>query len=162
MAEKLKIEVFRNKNCVFKALAINDIVVSHGVRSGTVRFSLYIDKDFVYECDSDGMIFSTPTGSTAYALSAGGPVVDPSLNCLLITPVCPHSFHFSRTILVDENKTVSSEIYCRDDVYITVDGHFNEKLSNGDIVSVRKSDETVSLLRINDKHFCNVLSEKIK
>lgn len=156
------VEVVRANKSVFSALAINDIVVSHGSRSGTVGFNVFLDKDFIYDCNADGMIFSTPTGSTAYSLSAGGPVVDPSLNCLLITPVCPHSFHFSRTIIVNENKTVSAKVSCRDDIYITVDGYLNDKLSDGDTVLVRKSTDTVSLLRINDKQFCNVLSEKIK
>ncbi len=145
-----------------KIYCVNDVVVSRGALSRIVDVSLSIGDNELMNTRSDGVIVSTPTGSTAYSLSAGGPILDPSINSILVTAVCPHSF-FDRPIVLNENEIIKIKGNNSDEneLYLTVDGEKSIKLVSDDIVTIKKSNEYVaSLIRIKNTTFMNVLNKK--
>jgi NAD+ kinase len=108
------------------------------------------------------LLVSSPTGSTAYSLSAGGPIVDPSLECLLLTPICPHSLN-ARSIIISCDDIIEIEIMCPDrDITLTADGQAVATLIGGDRILVKKADTYVKLLRTKDQNFFDLIHEKIK
>lgn len=159
----LDVSVIRNDEKIHSYRALNDIVVSNGSISKMAELELYCEDTFVSLFHSDGLIVSTPTGSTAYSLSAGGAIIDPTIDCLLLTPVCPHSFNNARPIIFSSNSSLKiKNIQKNDDnTYLTVDGKFNQKLMNSDIVKVVASKKTVDLIKIKDKCFYDRVYQKI-
>ncbi|MBR4881945.1 MAG: NAD(+)/NADH kinase [Clostridia bacterium] len=143
-------------------IALNDAVLSNGRVSKMVSFSLYSDGQYISHYNADGIIISTPTGSTAYSMSAGGPVVDPSVECLIATPVCPHSL-ISRPIIFSG----ATELTIKNDsdrdipMFITVDGGDNLEIGYEESVSIKRSDITTKLVRIKDECFYGTLSKKL-
>lgn len=121
-----------------------------------------LNDEEISEYRADGLLFSTPTGSTAYSLSAGGPVIQPHMQCILLTPVCPHSL-FSRSVLFcDQSRlTVRAEDQDNAEVYLTVDGQDSEKISSGDRIRIEKAEISAKLIFLHDKSFYRVLSEKL-
>lgn len=143
--------------------AVNDIVISRGILSKIADISVLCDEKPMINYRSDGIIISTPTGSTAYSLSAGGSVVDPIIECILLTPICPHSLSSRSLILSPERElTVISKTRNQDsDVYVSCDGEFPIKLNYGESVTVKKSDKKVKFLRFDDASFYDIVSEKL-
>lgn len=143
-------------------IALNDVVLSNGRVSKMVSFSLYSNGQYLSSYNADGIIVSTPTGSTAYSMSAGGPVVDPSVECIIATPVCPHSLN-SRPVIFSS----MSELTIRNDtdrdipMFVTLDGGDNLKIEYSEAVSVKRSDITTKLVRIKDECFYRTLSKKM-
>lgn len=144
-----------------KYLALNDIVVSNGALSRIVDLDISCDERYIMSYRADGVIISTPTGSTAYSLSAGGPIIEPSINCISLTPICPHSL-LSRTVIFKKENVITvrgSKLNCHP-IYITVDGETGANLKKQDFVEIRRSDKTVKLITLKDKSFYEVLSNK--
>lgn len=143
--------------------ALNDICITRGYLSRMVKLNTYINNDFVDIYNSDGLLVSTPTGSTAYSLSAGGPIVNPTLNVMLITPICPHSLK-SRTLVVSENDKIDIHVDgdSGDVIYITADGQEGYKLLSGDVVKVKKLEKSLSLIKVLDRSFYDILRNKLK
>ncbi len=143
-------------------IALNDAVLSNGRVSKMVSFSLFSDGQHLSHYNADGIIISTPTGSTAYSMSAGGPVVDPSVECLIATPVCPHSLN-SRPVIFSGNTklTIKNETDRDIPMFITVDGENNLEIAYGESVSIKRSDITTKLVRIKDECFYRTLSKKM-
>ncbi len=141
--------------------ALNDAVVSKGDLSRMVDLSVSHNGSHLCDYRSDGIILSTPTGSTAYSLSAGGPVVDPMAKALLLTPICPHSL-FSRSILFGADSVITVQLSERQtmEVYLTVDGEKSIPVASGDWVSVEKSRREAELIRIKPQRFYDVLTTK--
>ncbi|MFZ5353549.1 MAG: NAD(+)/NADH kinase [Bacillota bacterium] len=141
--------------------ALNDIGITRGTFSRIISCSLFINDSFVDLYAADGLIICSPTGSTAYSLSAGGPLVSPLVKVLIITPICPHSLH-SRSIVVSDEDIVKVEI-CENstEVMLTVDGQHGYKLKPGDIVTVSKSGYQTSLVKLNQRSFFDVLRRKM-
>lgn len=145
-----------------KLYCVNDAVVSRGALSRIVDISVEVDENEILSTRSDGVIVSTPTGSTAYSLSAGGPILDPSINGILVTAICPHSL-LQRPILLNEKETVKIKVnqIGNLEAYITVDGENSIKLNNDDVVIVKKAqDFTADLIRIKDESFMSILNKK--
>lgn len=143
-------------------LALNDAVLSNGRVSKMVTFSLYSNGQFLTRYNADGIIISTPTGSTAYSMSAGGPIVDPSVECLIATPVCPHSLNSRPVIFSGKNElTIVNETDREIPMFITIDGGDNLEIGYQDTVSVKRSDITTKLVRIKDECFYGTLSKKM-
>jgi NAD+ kinase len=141
--------------------AFNDVVVNKTALARLNNYDLFVDKAFVSSYRADGMIVATPTGSTAYSLSAGGPVVMPTVNAFVITPVAPHSLTH-RPLVVPDSAVV--EILLRSDeevAYLSLDGQPGLDLKDGDRVRCRRSEHTVSLFR-TDTDFFHVLRTKLK
>ncbi|MBE6758372.1 MAG: NAD(+)/NADH kinase [Ruminococcaceae bacterium] len=141
--------------------ALNEAVLSRGNPSRMIRLSVQSDGKPVASYRADGVIVATPTGSTAYSLSAGGPVVDPTVNCLLMTPICPHSLH-TRPYIFGENVclTLHPESEGRE-TYLTVDGEEAVSLTCGDTVTVRRSILTARIVQLRPTEFYEVLGRKL-
>ena len=140
--------------------ALNDAVVS-GALSKIFDFGLSVDGSEMHNFRADGLILATPTGSTAYSLSAGGPVVDPELECILFTPICPHSlFNRSTVFSGDKVLTVSADSEYRGEMYLTVDGGTPISIKPDDTVSVRRSDYYTKLVMVEDRDFYTIADRK--
>ncbi len=143
-------------------LALNDAVLSNGRVSKMVTFSLANNGQYVSTYNADGIIISTPTGSTAYSMSAGGPVVDPSVECLIATPVCPHSLTARPLVFSgDASLTLKNETDRDIPMFITVDGGDNLEIKYGESVTVRRSNITTKLIRIKNESFYRTLGKKM-
>jgi NAD+ kinase len=146
----------------YNFLAMNEAVFSRGALSRLVNLQIEGDGQEILSCSGDGAIVATPTGSTAYSLSAGGPVVDPSVACILLTPVCPHTLD-SRTRILPSNSvlTVTASAADGGEAFITVDGEENIAFTAADRVTVRQAEETARLIRLKPTTFYDVLSRKL-
>nr|MBQ4317795.1 NAD(+)/NADH kinase [Clostridia bacterium] len=145
-----------------KALAINDAVISNGAISRIAEFEMYCDKSLVAKYHADGAIISTPTGSTAYSMSAGGPVIDPRLDCICVTPICSHSLRAKPLVFSpDVELEIISNGKNDTRLYLTVDGNENYPLSKGDGVRITRSEICTKLIRIKKDGFFSVLNEKM-
>ena len=141
--------------------ALNDAVVS-GAQSKIFDFGLSVDGSETYRFRADGLILATPTGSTAYSLSAGGPVLDPQMDCILFTPICPHSlFNRSTVFSADKRLTVSADSEYSGDVFLTVDGDDPIRIARSDTISVRRSERVTLLIKMDDRNFYDIVNRKI-
>ena len=158
----LNAKVIRNNETVFSGTALNDAVVTKGALSKMIHFKMSVDGQEVNNYHADGMVVATPTGSTAYSLSAGGPVVAPELEVLLLTPICPHSLT-SKPIVVSDNQTIrlDAEFRFDEEVILTLDGQEGFRLSAGDSVEITKSEHKTQLVRITERSFFYNLQQKL-
>ncbi len=164
VSERIMLEatVIRNNEKVAGFTALNDMVVTKGTFSRIIRLDAYISGDFLESYTGDGLIISTPTGSTGYSLSAGGPIVNPLLDILLITPVCPHSL-YNRSVIVDSSETICLKVFTRQsEMVLTVDGQVGFALNEEDRVIVSRSPLKVSLVTFKDRSFYSLLGSKLK
>ncbi len=142
-------------------LALNDFVVSPRNIPRMVSLELKINGSFAEKYYCDGMIISSPTGSTGYTISAGGPIIAPSVNCILVTPVCAHTLN-ARSIVLNENDVVEVALVSSDlDAFVTADGQFSKKLENGTKVVIKKSDRYAHFVRLKEGNFFELLKEKL-
>jgi len=150
----------KNENRIMTAL--NDAVISNGAVSRMVELELYCNSNPVGKYHADGIIASTPTGSTAYSMSAGGPIIDPKIDCICITPVCSHSLR-ARPMIFSADSVLEIKDICvkHDNMYLTVDGNENIRLRRGDVVSITKSAMTTKLIRMKKDGFYSVLNRKM-
>lgn len=142
--------------------ALNDAVLSNGSISRVVDLELYEGGVHIANYRSDGMIIATPTGSTAYSLAAGGAIIDPRLNCLCVTPICPHSL-YARPIVFNDNACLEVKNVCPREktLFLTVDGRINYELSIGEKVRITRSPLSTSFIRIKDCSFYARLRQKM-
>jgi len=155
-------EVQRDGKVVASYEALNDIVIGKTQIARMIDLETYVDGQFVSTFKADGLIIATPTGSTAYSLSAGGPILFPAVAALCITPVCPHMLT-NRPVLVPNTSVI--EIVCkapRKEAYLTIDGQVGEPLIENDRVVCRSSEHQVHLIRPPKMFFFDVLREKLK
>ena len=146
----------------FKSYALNDAVITNGSVSKLINLELYAEDNLVTKYRADGLIISTPTGSTAYAMSAGGSISDPKVQCTLITPICPHSFISRQLIFSDQTKIIIKNTSVREKhLVVTLDGKANCELYRDDVVIVSKSKLTVQLVRLKDCSFYDILNQKM-
>jgi NAD+ kinase len=142
--------------------ALNDVVVAKGAIARMADFRVEIDSQFVAKFRADGVIVATPTGSTAYNLAAAGPIVMPSVNAMVVTPICPHLLTI-RPIVVPGDSTIRVDVEgVPNETYLTVDGQEAVPLLLGDKVCCRRSEYSVRLLRLNPNGLFNVLRSKLK
>ena len=142
--------------------ALNDVVISRGAVSRIVRLRLSVDGELLTEYVCDGMIFATATGSTAYSLSAGGPIVVPTARALIITPICPHALS-NRSVITGTDSVIRCQVAgAAGELLLTVDGQVQLRLEVGDEVDVRQSPRTVHLVTPNNHSYFQVLREKLK
>ena len=145
-----------------KSLALNDAVFSRGQEPRLVRLNVRVDGEPLTEFNADGLIVATPTGSTAYSLSAGGPILAPESGVLVITPICPHVLT-NRSIIVTESSLIEVEATERDyPVYLSVDGRESVHLKTGTAVAIRKSKTTLQLAALPNVSFFSVVRQKLK
>ena len=147
-------------------IALNDIVVSRVGALRVVHFNIYVNGELLNTYHADGVIISTPTGSTAYNLSAGGPVVEPTASMIVITPICSHALNTSSIVLSAEDEIVIEIGQGRDGsvekVGVSFDGASNTEVCTGDRVIIRKADSTTKLLKLSKVSFLEILRKKMK
>jgi len=154
--------VQREDRVLGRFIALNDIVISRGPFSRILTLNTFINEDFLESYSGDGVIVATPTGSTGYSLSAGGPIVNPSLELIVITPICPHSLN-NRAVIVTVNEQILMRVDSRQaQVVMTADGQVGFALEDGDEVVVRKSEQKVKLVHFGDNSFYRLLRQKLK
>ena len=158
----LDVYVFRGDRLVSQNLALNDAVISKGSMARVAEMEVLADRIPVTEVTGDGVIIATPTGSTAYSMSAGGPIVEPSSKSIIITPVCAHQLTARAMVLAPE-RTVS---VClpkgnRKYLYLSVDGGKAVRLTGGDRVDIQKSACSTKLVRLLDRSFYQLINQKL-
>ncbi|MGI6537411.1 MAG: NAD(+)/NADH kinase [Caldicoprobacterales bacterium] len=157
----LEVQLKREGKIVNKSLALNDVNIYKGSYSRMIHLNLWIDGEFVNYYAADGLLISTPTGSTAYSLSAGGPIIYPGMECMLVTPVCPHTLT-SRPIVADASSIIEVEGTNKSrNVIVTVDGQEAVPLQTGDRIIVFKSKFETQLIRIFGYSFYHLLRSKL-
>lgn len=150
-----------NDNLGKNYYALNDVVISKGILARILTYEILIDEKHYMEFTADGVIISTPTGSTAYSLSAGGPIIYPTLKLISITPICPHSLGF-RTIVIDSSSNICIIIKKKyESVFLTLDGQESVKLSDTDKVNVSDSIFQCKLIKLNNYDYFDILRKKI-
>ena len=165
--ERMMIEgnVYRKDNKIQNMYGLNDIVVTRDGDSQILSYHIYVNNQNLYHYYADGIIVATPTGSTGYSLSAGGPIVEPNANLMVITPICPHTIH-SRSVILSDKDEVVIEIgigkkhekqYAR----VSFDGDNVTSLTTGDRVSIKKFNKKTKIIRLNQVSFLKVLHKKM-
>lgn len=155
-------EIKNNKNTCEKFHALNDIVIARGLLTRIVTLKVFIDDIYVDSFPGDGMIVSTPTGSTGYSLSAGGPVIDHGLDLMLITPICPHIMH-AKSFIASSESVIRIEVM-EEGSYscnLTADGQMGIELNGGDSILITKSDLRVKVIKFSGSALFNTLRNKI-
>lgn len=144
------------------AFALNDAVLTNGALARLVDFELYEGGNLLTQYRADGLIMATPTGSTAYSMSAGGSIIDPRLDAICVTPICPHTLA-SRPILFSDSAVLEVKNTSRREkmIYLTVDGKISFELYYNDVVRVTKSDKTTRLIRVKNSSFYSNLRAKL-
>ncbi|MBI3939408.1 MAG: NAD(+)/NADH kinase [Acidobacteria bacterium] len=153
--------VKRKGKIVERHTALNDVVINKGALARIIQFEAFNNRQFIGSFLADGLIISTPTGSTAYSLAAGGPVVYPDLECLILTPICPHTLTH-RPLVISLNTAVRVILRQGEEVMLTVDGQVGFPLELGDELTVSRSPNTVNLIHPENKNYFDVLREKLK
>ena len=158
----LEAEIIRDGKVIEKDTALNDIVISRGALSRILHLKTYINNEFVDMFPGDGLIISSPTGSTAYSLSAGGPIVEPDIDLIIVSPICPHIL-YSRSIITTGNRRVKVIVDedCDHKAMVTADGQKGHKIRGRDTIEIKKSNHTIKLVRMNPRNFFDILRTKI-
>jgi NAD+ kinase len=155
----LHCSVIRDGQTVFSANALNEAAVLKKNVSRMISIALEINGALADNVFCDGMLVATPTGSTGYSLSAGGPIVSPHLDCMLATPVCPHSLH-SRSLVVSSDEEIIMRPSSTYGIVLTTDGEIQREIENGEIVKVRRSRHVARFIRFHDDYFYPLLRSK--
>jgi NAD+ kinase len=159
----LSVRVKRNGEEVLKHRVLNDAVIHKGALARMLEFQVAIDDRFVFSSRADGLIIASPTGSTAYSLSAGGPIIHPTLNTILIVPICPHTLN-NRPIAVPGDGMISVTLNKDNgqDQRLTLDGQTGFPLLDGDQILIRQSKHHLRLLHAPDRNYYSVLRQKLR
>lgn len=158
----LHCELWRDGKRLYEYDALNDMVLTKAEIARMIDLEVQIDGHFVCVYKADGLIVATPTGSTAYSLSAGGPIVFPTVAALTITPICPHTLTHRPVVLDDESTIQVINLSDDQSTYLTIDGQVGELLKRNDYVLCRRSQHSISLIQPPNMMFFDVLREKLK
>jgi NAD+ kinase len=163
LEQRMMIEasIIRNGQVIHENIALNDVGIAKGSFGRMITLSVFVDDMFVDKYSGDGLIVSTPTGSTAYSLSCGGPIVSPNINVILVTPICPHRLN-SRPFLVQKNQSVRVEVSAtHNDMGVTIDGQVGYRVERNDTILIRKSQHFTTLIKWQERGFFDVLRQKL-
>ncbi len=158
----LAVELTRGETVVNRNRVLNDVVINKSALARIIEIEAYLNEQFVNSFRADGLIVSTPTGSTAYNLSAGGPVIFPSMNAVVVTPICPFTLS-NRPIVVPDDAVIELRLKTeQEDVTLTLDGQVGFPLKVNDKVIIRKSQTTFNLIQPTNRNYFEVLRTKLK
>jgi len=158
----LSATVHREGERIAEYIALNDAVINKGALARMIELETHIDGEYVTTFRADGLILSTPTGSTAYCLAAGGPIVYPTLRALVVTPICPHMLTFRPLVIPDSAKVEIVQASASESAYLTLDGQVGFTLRHRDVVEVGRSDHTITLIKSPGKNYFQILRAKLK
>ncbi|HEX7999902.1 MAG TPA: NAD(+)/NADH kinase [Pyrinomonadaceae bacterium] len=159
---RLAVELYREESRLMHSRVLNDVVVNKSALSRIVHIEAYLNQQLISAFRADGLIISTPTGSTAYNLSAGGPVIYPSMNAVVITPICPFTLS-DRPLVVPDDAVI--EVFLRtpnEEVFLTLDGQVGLPLAVGDRILIRKSHTSFRIVQPPNRNYFEVLREKLR
>lgn len=158
----LEAEVLRDGQIINKYICLNDVVITKGAFSRLIYLETYVNGDYVETYPADGLIVSTPTGSTAYSLSAGGPLVEPNLELMLITPICPHTL-YARPMVISSAEEIKVRLVSNQaEVMLTLDGQHGISINQSDEIMVKKANCKARFLKLRQRTFFEVVREKMK
>ena len=158
----LRTHIHRHGETVAQGVVLNDVVISKGTLARMIELKIAIQGRFVTNLRGDGLIVSSPTGSTAYSLSAGGPIIDPAVQSLILTPICPHTLTH-RPLIVPGNVEIEVTLTSKDDgAMATLDGQVGVAITQGDTVVIQTSEHRTRLIRFPESNYYDVLREKLK
>ena len=159
----LDVTVQRDRDIIFHDICLNDVVITKGAVARIVHLAVNCDGVQAMECGGDGIIVATPTGSTAYSLSAGGPIVEPEAHSMIVTPICAHDVA-SRCMVTSDKRviTVGLTHNARRNAFLSVDGGKALRMNMGDVATIRKSKLTTKLVRLKDRSFYDVVNVKFR
>jgi NAD+ kinase len=158
----LEVEHLRDGKVLQNGRALNDVVINKAVLARIIEIEVELNDLFVNSFRADGLIVATPTGSTAYSLSAGGPIVYPSMNAVVLTPICPFTLT-NRPIVIPDNAEINLRLKSESDgVVLTLDGQIGYSMKTGDSVSIRKSPTSFNLVKPPNRNYFDVLRNKLK
>ncbi|MCK5709986.1 MAG: NAD(+)/NADH kinase [Deltaproteobacteria bacterium] len=159
--QMLLTSIRRGKKNIGKYEVLNDVVINKGAVARIIDLAIYIEDSHVTTYRADGIILSTPTGSTAYSLSAGGPIVHPKIPVTIITPICPHTLT-NRPLVVSSKMKVEIKVTTQEpDTYLTLDGQIGVRLKTGDVIEVKRTDTSVKLIKSPFRDFFTILKTKL-
>lgn len=159
----LEVAVLRDGKEMERCQVLNDMVINKGALARIVDLETRVNRHFLTTYKADGLIVSTPTGSTGYSMSAGGPIIHPLMSCIVITPICPHTLT-NRPIVVPDDSVISITVTSAFDekVYLTLDGQVGFELQEGDSVEVRRALKTTALVMSRSRDYFEILRTKLK
>src|SRR5437870_2094612 len=158
----LRVELRRGEELVTKNRVLNDVVMNKSALARIIEIEAYLNEQFVNRFRADGLIVATPTGSTAYNLSAGGPILFPSMNAVVLTPICPFTLS-NRPIVVPDDSMIEVRLKTRnEEVALTLDGQVGFPLQANDRIVIRKSKTTFNLVQPANKNYFDVLRDKLR
>jgi NAD+ kinase len=158
----IDVTVRRGGNKVFEFAVLNDAVITKDALARIIDIETYVNGEYLTTFKSDGLIFSTPTGSTGYSLAAGGPILYPSMKNIIVTPICPHMLT-NRPIILPEKVSIKAVLKSRDEkVVLTLDGQIGFPLEFGDEILIKESSHSVSLVKSSSKGYFEILRTKLK
>jgi len=157
----LEAQVVRAGSVIRRQIALNDAVLNKAALARIMDVALHVDGEYVTTYKADGLILSTPTGSTAYSLSAGGPIVQPAVEAFVVTPICPHTLT-NRPLVIPDAAKIEIDFEAEEAVFLTLDGQIGIELVKGDRIVVRKAPEKLHLVIPSKKTYYQVLRSKLK
>jgi NAD+ kinase len=158
----LTVELHSGEESVLRSSVLNDVVINKSALARIIEIEAFLNKQFVSSFRADGLIVSTPTGSTAYNLSAGGPIIFPSMNAVVITPICPFTLS-NRPLVVPDDAVIELLMKTeQEDVVLTLDGQVGHPLKVGDRVVISKSRTTFNLIQPSNRNYFDVLRDKLR
>lgn len=157
----LEAQVVRAGSVIRRQIALNDAVLNKAALARIMDVALHVDGEYVTTYKADGLILSTPTGSTAYSLSAGGPIVQPAVEAFVVTPICPHTLT-NRPLVIPDSAKIEIDFEAEETVFLTLDGQIGIELVKGDRIVVRKAPEKLHLVIPSKKTYYQVLRSKLK
>ncbi|MEE9172828.1 MAG: NAD(+)/NADH kinase [candidate division NC10 bacterium] len=158
----LQVTVHRQGEPVAEYVVLNDAVITKGALARIIELEVLVEQEYVTTYRADGLIICTPTGSTAYGLSAGGPILFPSMHAVILVPICPHTLT-NRPLVLPEEVNVQVVLESQDeDVYLTLDGQVGFPLRHRDLVEVRRADREITLIASPKKSYYEILRSKLK
>lgn len=158
----LDVSILREGRTVYNTIALNDAVISKGSIARVVKLEIFTEEGFLTRVGGDGVVVSTPTGSTGYSMAAGGPIVEPTARSIVLSPICPHTTR-SGSYVLDPGHVirVKAPDANRKSVYLSSDGGKAFSLKNTDVIQISQSRYTMKLVRLSKKSFCEILDKKM-
>jgi len=159
---RLQVTVVREGKVVINETVLNDVVINKGALAQLAHIETYIDEQFLTTYRADGLIVATPTGSTAYSLAAGGPIIHPTVPAIIMTPICPFTLT-NRPLIIPDSACIGIRLDKKSsDIMLTVDGQAGFKLAADDRIDVKKAHQPVHMITISDQPYCDVLKAKLR